>query len=134
MNIRIEDEIALVVKVANLDEKQSLISMHLSEIETEAEKTLELLSVARSHAFHNDTDATQETLAELVISLEHLSHHVNHALPELQRRLEIDIEQPTQPKTLRERPASVYTTKTKRGGRNGKKKTDSYASKFRRAR
>jgi len=123
MNIQIENELALVVKVAELDEKQSLISMHLSEIETEAEKMLELLTVARSHAFRNDTESTQETLAELVISLEHLSHHVNHVLPELQRCLDIDIAEPAAPKTLRERPTSLYTTKPKRGSRNGKKRT-----------
>lgn len=133
MNIQIENELALVIKVAEIDEKQSLISMHLSEIETEAEKMLELLTVARSHAFRNDTEATQETLAELVISLEHLSHHVNHALPELQHCLELDIVEPTAPKTLRERPSSTYTTKTKRGGRNGKKNTG-FRAPIRRAR
>jgi len=133
MNIQIENELALVIKVAEIDEKQSLISMHLSEIETEAEKMLELLTVARSHAFHNNTEATQETLAELVISLEHLSHHVNHVLPELQRRLDLDVLEPAAPKVLRERPASTYTTKTKRGGRNGKKKTGVHTT-IRRAR
>ena len=124
MITQIENELALIIKVAEIDETKSLVSMHLSEIEEEAEKVLELLAVARSHAFHNDTDATQETLAELVISLEHLSHHVNHALPELQKQLDIgDVEYPTPKvvKVLKERPATSYA-KVKRVNRNGTNK------------
>ncbi|MEK6573136.1 MAG: hypothetical protein AABZ58_02310 [Chloroflexota bacterium] len=119
----IENDFALVVKIAGLGKNQSLISMHLTEIEAEAETVLELLTVACSHAFRGDADATQETLAELVIALEHLSDHVHHALPELQQQLEADAQEHqashTTPKALKERPKTTYA-KAKRSSRNGK--------------
>jgi hypothetical protein len=66
-----------------------LLGMHLSEIEEEARNIMELLPVLRAHAWREDEDVGQETLAELTISLEHLNGHVQHAIPILQEQLDL---------------------------------------------
>ena len=79
-----------VLKTLGLNENIDLFSMHLSEIEEEAENVLDLLTVLRSNAYHSDHDSAQESAAELVITLEHLLHHVHELLPQLQKQLDIE--------------------------------------------
>jgi hypothetical protein len=90
MAVELQDELALVLKTAGLNEQTALLAMHLSEIETEAGAVLDLFATLRSHAYRGDAEATQETLAEFSIGLEHLLHHIREALPPLQKGLDID--------------------------------------------
>lgn len=79
-----------VVRTVGFDRDNSLLAMHFSEVEEEAENILELLTVLRNNARHEDQQQAQETAAELTIALEHLTHHVNELLPRLQEKLEIE--------------------------------------------
>ena len=90
MTVEIRDELSLALKTAGFSEETALLSMHLSEIEEEASAALDLFTVLRSHAYRGDSSATQETLSELTIALEHLLHHVNEALPDLRKELDIE--------------------------------------------
>ena len=90
MAAEVRDELSLALKTAGFSEKVSLLAMHLSEMEDEAGRVLDLLTVVRSHAYRGDAAATQESLSELTIALEHLLHHVHEALPDLQAKLEIE--------------------------------------------
>jgi hypothetical protein len=84
-----KDALNLVLKVIGLDENVSLLAMHLSEIEEEANNALDLLTSLRAHAFRHDAEAGQEALAELTIALEHLLHHAQAVLPGLQKQLDL---------------------------------------------
>ncbi len=86
---RIEDEMQAVLTAVGLAMKNGLLATHLSEIEDEARNILELLTTLRAHAWREDENAGQETLAELTISLEHLQGHVQHAIPILQEQLDL---------------------------------------------
>jgi len=86
---RIEDEMQAQLTAIGLRSENGLLAMHLSEIGDEAKNILELLTVLRAHAWREDEDAGQETLTELTISLEHLTGHVQHAIPILQEQLDI---------------------------------------------
>jgi hypothetical protein len=90
MKIEIQDEIKAVLETAGFDGNTSLLTMHLGEIESELENVLDLFTILRSHSHRGDTAATQESLAEMTIALEHLQHHLQDALPELQKQLEIE--------------------------------------------
>lgn len=79
-----------VAHTVGFETEQNLIAMHFSEIESEAENVLELLTVLRAHAYHHDQIEAQSTAAELTIALEHLAHHVGGLLPQLQALLEIE--------------------------------------------
>lgn len=69
-----------------------MLALHLSEIEEEADKALDLLMSIRSLARRGEAEAEQEGLAELTISLEHLLHHTQLALPMLQNELDLSPE------------------------------------------
>jgi hypothetical protein len=90
MTVEIRDELSLALKTAGFSGETALLSVHLSEIEEEASAVLDLFTVLRSHAYRGDASATQETLSELTIALEHLLHHVNEAVPDLQKELDIE--------------------------------------------
>jgi len=92
MAVEVRDELSLALKTARFSGETVLLSMHLSEIEEEASAVLDLFTVLRSHAYRGDAPATQGTLAELAIALEHLLHHMNEALPGLQKELDIEPE------------------------------------------
>ncbi|CUS01901.1 protein of unknown function [Candidatus Promineifilum breve] len=78
-----------VVSTVGFEEDNSLLAMHFSEIEEEAENVLELLTVLRNNAYHSDRDQARDTAADLTIALEHLSHHLGELLPRLQEQLDI---------------------------------------------
>ena len=82
-----KDEMQAVLASVGLILDNGLLGMHLSEMEEEARNILELLTVLRAHAWREDENAGQETLAELTIVLEHLQGHVEHAVPVLQEQL-----------------------------------------------
>lgn len=86
---RTEDEMQTALTAVGLVMENGLLGMHLSEIEEEARNILELLTVLRAHAWREDENAGQETLAELTIALEHLQGHVEHAVPILQEQLDL---------------------------------------------
>ena len=86
---RTEDEMQTVLTAVGLVMENGLLAMHLSEIEDEARNILEMLTVLRAHAWREDENAGQETLAELTISLEHLQSHLHHAIPILQKQLDL---------------------------------------------
>ena len=92
MAVEVRDELSLALKIGGFSADTASLPMHLSEIEEEASTVLDLFTVLRSHAHRGDASATQETLAELAIALEHLLHHVNEALPGLQKELDIEPE------------------------------------------
>ncbi len=89
MAINLENDLVFALEKAGIGVNINMTAMHLHEIESESETVLELLTALRSHAFREDRDATQETLAELTISLEHLLHHIQQSLPELQAGLDL---------------------------------------------
>lgn len=80
----------LVVATVGFEEDNDLLAMHFSEVEEEMENALELLTVLRNNAHHQDQTQAQETAAELTIALEHLAHHMGELLPRLQGKLEIE--------------------------------------------
>lgn len=80
----------LVVATVGFEEDNDLLAMHFSEVEEEMENALELLTVLRNNAHHQDQTQAQETPAELTIALEHLAHHMGELLPRLQGKLEIE--------------------------------------------
>lgn len=84
-----KDEMQTALTAVGLNLENGLLSMHLSELEEEARNILELLTVLRAHAWREDIEAGQETLAELTIAVEHLQGHVEHALPILQEQLDL---------------------------------------------
>ena len=84
------NELNLALATVGFTEKIDLLAMHLSEIEEEAGNVLDLLIVLRAHTYRGDAGAGQESLAELTIALEHLAHHLNEALPDLQKQLNIE--------------------------------------------
>jgi hypothetical protein len=84
------DEISLALGLAGVESEVNVVAMHLTEVELEADRVLDLLATLRSMARQGDATRTEETLAELVIALEHLAHHAQAALPTLQRELELD--------------------------------------------
>jgi hypothetical protein len=90
MTVEIEDELNLALTTVGFTEKIDLLAMHLSEIEEEAGNVLDLLTALRAHTYRGDAAAGEEALAELTIALEHLAHHLNEALPNLQKQLEIE--------------------------------------------
>lgn len=89
MGTMLHDELKLAMETAGIGELAAVLAMHLAEIEDEAEKVLDLLAAARSHAHHAEKEGVQDALAELAVALEHLHHHLGAALPDLQRELEI---------------------------------------------
>ena len=90
MSVNIQDELYLILKTVGFDDDNiSLLTMHFSEIEQEAEDILDLFTVLRSHAYRSDSEATQEALAELSITLEHSLHHIRESLPLIQQQLDI---------------------------------------------
>ncbi len=92
MSTAIQDELSVALQIAKLGGQAEILAAHLSEIESEAEALLDLLTTVRAHARRDDTEATQEALAELVIALEHLLHHAQAALPGLQTGLDLQPE------------------------------------------
>jgi len=90
MSVTTQDIWLTVLKTVGLNENIDLLSMHLNEIEEEAENVLDLLTVLRSDAYHSDRDSARESAAELVITLEHLLHHIHELLPQLQKQLDIE--------------------------------------------
>ncbi|MGH2541933.1 MAG: hypothetical protein ACRDIB_04000 [Ardenticatenaceae bacterium] len=64
--------------------------MHLSEIEEEIGNIFELLTALRVRARCNLAEEGQDTLVELTIALEHLTHHAQEALPILNKQLDLD--------------------------------------------
>ena len=92
MAVEMKEELSVALKTAGLGGEVALLAMHLSEIEEEAGQVLDLLTALRAHSHRGDVGATQESLAELSIALEHLVEHAGQALPEVQKRLEIDPE------------------------------------------
>ena len=88
-----KDELNLVLKAIGISENIPLMAMHLSEIEEEANNVLDLLTSLRAHAFRHDVEAGQESLAELMIALEHLFHHLQAVLPDLQKQLDLTPEE-----------------------------------------
>ncbi len=79
-----------VLTQVGLDEQPVMLGMHLAEIEEEADNVLDLLIVVRANARAGDPAAGQETLAELTIALGHLLHHVQEAVPLLQKELDLE--------------------------------------------
>jgi hypothetical protein len=92
MTVQIGDELNLALTTVGFTEKVSLLAMHLAEIEEEAGNVLDLLTALRAHTYRGDAAAGEEALAELTIALEHLGHHLNEALPDLQKQLTIEPE------------------------------------------
>lgn len=90
MSLATQDSWYLVLRTIGFNENIDLLSMHLSEIEEEAENVLDLLTVLRSDAHRSDRDSAQESAAELVITLEHLLYHIHELLPQLQKQLDIE--------------------------------------------
>lgn len=90
MTVQIGDELNLALVTVGFTEKVSLLAMHLFEIEEEAGNALNLLTALRAHTYRGDAAAGEEVLAELTIALEHLAHHLNEALPDLQKQLNIE--------------------------------------------
>jgi hypothetical protein len=80
----------LVMKALDFEEDADMMAMHVGEFEEEAENVLQLLTIMRAAARQEDTAGTQDTAAELVIALEHLSHHLNELLPALRARLDLE--------------------------------------------
>lgn len=89
---KIREELNLALETIGIDDNITLLAMHLSEIEGEANNILDLLTSLRAHAYRKDVEAGQESLAELTIALEHLLHHAQEALPDLQRQLSLETE------------------------------------------
>ena len=79
-----------VCQLLGLQKQPELASMHLQEIETEAENVLELLTVLRTDTYHTDAENATETAAELTIALEHLQRHTAELLPMLQKQLGLE--------------------------------------------
>jgi hypothetical protein len=94
MAIQTDSDTSVALKLAGIRSDIGLLAMHLSEVETETDGVLDLLVTLRSYARQGDAVRTEETLAELVIALEHLLHHTQAALPILQRELGLDAEAP----------------------------------------
>jgi hypothetical protein len=92
MSIQLQDDLIGALETAGFHDDRNIIGMHLGEIEAEAENVLDLFTVLRSHAHRDDVVATQETLAEMTIALEHLLSHIQSALPGLQKQLGIEPE------------------------------------------
>ena len=79
-----------VAQTAGFEAESNVIAMPFSEIETEAENVLELLTVLRSNTHQGDRAEAQDTAAELTVALEHLHHHMGELLLRLQGLLEIE--------------------------------------------
>jgi hypothetical protein len=92
MTVQVGDELNLALTTVGFTERVDLLAMHLSEIEEEAGNLLDLLTTLRAHTYRGDAAAGEEALAELTIALEHLAHHLNAALPDLQKQLNIEPE------------------------------------------
>ena len=85
-----KNELNLALATVGFTERIDLLAMHLFEIEEEAGNVLDLLTALRAHTYRGDAAAGEEVLAELTIALEHLAHHLNEALPDLQKQLNIE--------------------------------------------
>jgi hypothetical protein len=81
----------LVMRALDFEDDADLMAMHFGEFEEEAENVLQLLTVMRAAARQEDAAGTQDAAAELVIALEHLSHHLNDLLPPLRARLDLEL-------------------------------------------
>lgn len=79
----------LVMRMLDFKENADLLAMHVGEFEEEAENALQLLAVMRAAARQEDGDSAMDGAAELVISLEHLSHHLDELLPVLRAKLDL---------------------------------------------
>ena len=79
-----------VTPALGFQEDADLMAMHFDEFETEAENVLELLTVLRADARQTDASFAQDTVAELVVALEHLAHHLGQVLPSLQTKLGVE--------------------------------------------
>lgn len=90
MATTVRDEFNLVLEAVGVHENVKLMAMHLSEVEDEAGNVLDLLTLIRSHAYRGDVQAGQESLAELTIALEHLFHHIQRLIPDLQKQLDLE--------------------------------------------
>lgn len=75
-----------------LTEASTMLGMHLTEIEDEADTLLDLLITVRTHSRTGDALAGQLGLVEFVTALEHLVHHAQEALPALKKALDIDLD------------------------------------------
>lgn len=94
------DDLDTVLVQVGLDEHPHMLGMHLTEIEEEADNTLDLLTALRSYARTGDAVAGQETLAELTVALEHLIHHAQEALPALLRQLDLAVNEEDEPEAM----------------------------------
>jgi hypothetical protein len=82
---RLEDLLAQ----ASLSNQAGLVAMHLTEIEEEAINFLDQLTAFRVHARHQDSNAAQEAMVEISLSLQHIADHIQAAIPILDRELGI---------------------------------------------
>jgi len=95
-------DLATVLTQVGLDEDPSMVGMHLSEIEEEADNVLDLLTVVRTYAHTGDAEAGQVTLAELTVALGHLLHHAQEVLPLLEKQLDIYVDEDDDPAYVEE--------------------------------
>lgn len=80
----------MVMRALEFENDAELMAMHVGEFEEEAENVLQLLAVLRAAARQDDATGAQDAAAELVIAMEHLSHHLNELLPPLRARLDLE--------------------------------------------
>ena len=86
----IKERLQDLLTEAGLSTQTDLIAMHLTEIEEEAINFLDQLTVFRAHACHQDSDAAQEAMVEISLSLQHVADHIQTVTPILDQELGID--------------------------------------------
>jgi hypothetical protein len=86
----IKERLQDLLTQAGLSTQTDLIAMHLTEIEEEAINFLDQLTVFRAHARHQDSDAAQEAMVEISLSLQHVADHIQAVTPILDQELGID--------------------------------------------
>lgn len=86
------DEMSEALQRVAITRDARLNGAHLAEIEEEASNVLDLIIALRVAARENDAEAGQESLAELVVALEHLVDHARSVLPSLKAQLDLEDE------------------------------------------
>jgi hypothetical protein len=92
MALDLLDDYHLALEQAGIEDKVSLLSVHLCGLDDEGEEVLEQLTSLRTHAYQSDARAARAALIDVTIHLARLHRHIRIALPELQRQLNIPME------------------------------------------
>ena len=89
MNTNLIDSMENTLSQSGIDARKGLLAMHMAEIAEELHNLTSLMGDLHLQAANQNSDDAQDTLVDITLSLEHLVHHAQYAIPEIEIQLDI---------------------------------------------